>query len=127
LQVCGLVGSVAVTCGGTNAAGGAAVSWPFVPYPQAHWQVRNGLSCGPAAARAPRFPFLGSLAGSISLQKKPSLFPFCFSVYVFLFGWFRPLLLLFRVVCHRQLGVTISGNKAKPVSALESNVIRVIG
>jgi hypothetical protein len=49
-----------VTCGGTNAAaaaaGGAAVSWPFVPYPQApRWQVRNGLSC-PAAAR-PRPPF----------------------------------------------------------------------
>jgi hypothetical protein len=60
-----------VTCGGTNAGGGggAVVSWPFVPYPQAHWQVRNGLSC-----RRPRppFPFLGSLAGSISLHK-PSL------------------------------------------------------
>jgi hypothetical protein len=71
-----------VTCGGTNAAaaggGGAAVSWPFVPYPQApHWQVRNGLSC-PAAARAPRFPFLGSLAGSISLQKKTLAVSFLF-------------------------------------------------
>uniref|UniRef100_K3YEG1 Uncharacterized protein n=1 Tax=Setaria italica TaxID=4555 RepID=K3YEG1_SETIT len=42
--VCGLEGSVAVTCGGTNAAGGgAAVSWPFVPYPSAHWQGASNL------------------------------------------------------------------------------------
>ncbi|KAK8450103.1 hypothetical protein SEVIR_7G307566v4 [Setaria viridis] len=43
-KVCGLEGSVAVTCGGTNAAGGgAAVSWPFVPYPSAHWQGASNL------------------------------------------------------------------------------------
>ncbi|NP_001144953.1 uncharacterized protein LOC100278089 [Zea mays] len=41
-KVCGLQGSVVVSCGETN--GGGAVSWPFVPYPpQLHWQVGSGL------------------------------------------------------------------------------------
>ncbi|OEL36429.1 hypothetical protein BAE44_0002552 [Dichanthelium oligosanthes] len=43
-QVCGLEGSVMVACGGTSGAGaGAAVSWPFVPYPPVQWQGASNL------------------------------------------------------------------------------------
>ncbi|CAN6339730.1 unnamed protein product [Urochloa humidicola] len=42
-QVCGLERSAVVSCGGTNAAGGAAVSWPFVPYPPVQWQGASNL------------------------------------------------------------------------------------
>jgi len=40
LQVCGLEGGIAVSCGGTNGiSGAAAVSWPLVRYLQLQWQV----------------------------------------------------------------------------------------
>ncbi|KAG2623104.1 hypothetical protein PVAP13_3KG029500 [Panicum virgatum] len=53
LQVCGLEGSVVAACGGINCVGGAAVAWPFVPYPPAQWQVRNGP---PYRRRSPPHP-----------------------------------------------------------------------
>ncbi|CAL5098186.1 unnamed protein product [Urochloa decumbens] len=46
-QVCGLERSAVVSCAGANAAGvgggGAAVSWPFVPYPPVQWQGASNL------------------------------------------------------------------------------------
>ncbi|CAL4911490.1 unnamed protein product [Urochloa decumbens] len=43
-QVCGLERSAVVSCAGTGAGGGgAAVSWPFVPYPPVHWQGASNL------------------------------------------------------------------------------------
>ncbi|CAN6349043.1 unnamed protein product [Urochloa humidicola] len=44
-QVCGLERSAVVSCAATNAAGGggAAVSWPFVPYPPVQWQGASNL------------------------------------------------------------------------------------
>ncbi|CAN6325894.1 unnamed protein product [Urochloa humidicola] len=44
-KVCGLEKSAVVSCAGTNAAGvgGAAVSWPFVPYQPVQWQGPSNL------------------------------------------------------------------------------------
>ncbi|KAG2623105.1 hypothetical protein PVAP13_3KG029500 [Panicum virgatum] len=42
-HVCGLEGSVVAACGGINCVGGAAVAWPFVPYPPAQWQGGSNL------------------------------------------------------------------------------------
>lgn len=75
----------------------------------------------------PLFPFLPSWFSFLDRSpcKNPRCFlSFCVSFFRLRNQRFRPPrppLLLFRVVCNRQLGVTISGNKAKPVFPLESN------
>lgn len=86
-QVCGLQGSVVVSCGETN--GGGAVSWPFVPYPpQLHWQVRKQHQPG-SRSPPPLPPFVASfsvfvLGGAPCLAECSAVF-FLFFLFRFFF------------------------------------------
>lgn len=94
-QVCGLEGSVVVSTNVGGGAGGAgAVSWPFVPYPQLHWQVRKqqqpGFCLPPPSCLSLFFLFLffQMIGGALCLPKLLGVFLSFFWFFRFRFVLF---------------------------------------